>query len=102
MGVDDAVGFANTTGWRMRDCRTIGFRCKVDDLVGAPEDVRVADNAFARAAHSGAAAWLEKVVGQAESKHHEPGGKGCYVEPRRMMATVERYEPGLQVGNGRR
>lgn len=102
MEVDDAVGFANTTGWRTKDYRTTGFRCKADDLVDAPEDVRVADNAFARAAHSEAVAWPEKVAEQVESIHHEPGDTDYYVEPGRRMATIERHESGLQLGNDRR
>ena len=102
MEEDDAVEFANTTGWRMKDYRTIGFQYKANGPVDAPEDVRVADNAFARAAHSEAAAWPEKEVAQAELRHHELVDRGCYVEPGRRMVTAERHEPGLQVGNGRR
>lgn len=101
-GEDDAAGFANTTGWRPKGCQTIGTQCKADDLVDAPEAVQVAGNAFARAAHSEAVAWPEKEVEQVESRHHEPVCRGYCVELGSRMVTIERHEPGLQVGNGRR
>lgn len=99
---DAAAGFANTTDWRLRDYRTTGFQYKADDLVDVPEDVPAADNAFARAARSEAAAWPEKEVERAESIHRGLVGKDCYAAPGSKMATTVRDEPDLQVGNGRR
>lgn len=97
-GVVDA-GFASTTDWKKDFLRTTDYRCKEGGLVGAPVDVRVADNASARAERSEAVARHEKEEEQAKSRHHGLVDKGCYAEPGRRKATVERREPGLQVGN---
>jgi hypothetical protein len=87
----------------MRDLlQTTGSRYKANDLVDAPEDVRVADSASARAEHSEAVAWREMEVELAESRHHGLDGKDYYAGPGSRMATIERHEPGLQVDNGRR
>lgn len=97
-GVVDA-GFASTTDWKKDFLRTTDSRCKGGGLVGAPVDVRVADNASARAERSEAVVRHEKEEEQAKSRHHGLVGKGYYAEPGRRKAIVERREPGLQVGN---
>ena len=74
-GVVDA-GFASTTDWKKDFLRTTDSRCKGDGLVGAPVDVRVADNASARAERSEAVARHEKEEEQAKSRHHGLVGKG--------------------------
>jgi hypothetical protein len=100
---DAAAGLASTTGWWMKDLlQTTGFRYKANGLVDAPGDVQVVDNASARAEHSGAVAWREMEVEQAESRHRGLDGKDYYAEPGSKMATTERHEPGLQVDTGRR
>jgi hypothetical protein len=98
-----AAELASTTGCWMRDLlQTTGSRYKANDLVGVPEDVQVADNASARAEHSGAVAWREMEVEQAELRHRGLDGKDYYAEPGSRMAITERHGPGLQVDIDRR